>query len=59
LDGSSPREAVLGAPDDTRIGDTMSVDAWMRLLECAGLGPIDVLLRDADQVILGAPKTSR
>jgi tRNA (cmo5U34)-methyltransferase len=45
---------LLGAPDATRIGDSMSVDGWMRLLERAGFELIDVLLRDADQVVLGA-----
>ena len=41
----------------TRIGDDMSVAGWMRLVERAGFGLIDVLLRDADQVVIGARKT--
>jgi hypothetical protein len=46
--------ALLGSPDVSRIGDEMSVAGWIRLLERAGFGLIDVLLRDADQVIIGA-----
>ena len=45
---------LLGPRDDTRIGDDMSVAGWIRLLERAGFGLIDVLLRDADQVVIGA-----
>jgi SAM-dependent methyltransferase len=48
---------LLGSPDAPRVGDSMSVDGWMRLLEGAGFRLIDVLLRDADQVVLGAQKT--
>lgn len=46
--------ALLGSSDANRIGDTMPVGGWLRMLEEAGFGPIDVLLRDADQVIIGA-----
>jgi SAM-dependent methyltransferase len=49
--------ALLGSPNATRIGDSMSVDGWMRLLEHAGFKLIDVLLKDADQVILAALKS--
>ena len=34
----------------------MSVAGWMRLLEGAGFALIDVLWRDADQVIIAASK---
>jgi len=37
-----------------RLGDGLSVAGWVRLLERAGFGLIDVLLRDADQVVVGA-----
>jgi hypothetical protein len=40
-----------------RIGDGMSVAGWIRLLERAGFELIDVLLRDADQVVIGALKS--
>src|SRR5262245_66356940 len=45
---------LLGARDAKRIGDEISVAGWIRLLERAGFGLVDVLQRDADQVILGA-----
>jgi len=48
--------ALLGSPDRERIGDGMAVAGWKRLLEKAGFEFIDVLLRDADQVIIGALK---
>jgi len=48
--------ALWGPRDDTRIGDTTSVAGWIRLLEGAGFGLVDVLLRDADQVVIGALK---
>jgi hypothetical protein len=35
----------------------MSVAGWIRLLERAGFELIDVLLRDADQVVIGAVKS--
>ncbi len=47
---------LLGSPDTERIGDGMSVAGWRRLLEAAGFGLIDVLLRDADQVVIVALK---
>jgi SAM-dependent methyltransferase len=49
--------ALLGPSDADRIGDGMSVAGWMRLLERAGFTLIDVLLRDADQVVIGAVKS--
>jgi len=49
---------LLGPRNDDRIGDGMSVGGWIRLLERAGFELIDVLLRDADQVIIGAVKSS-
>jgi len=45
---------LLASPGAARIGDDMSVAGWIRLLEGAGFGLVDVLWRDADQVILGA-----
>jgi len=47
---------LLGPRHANRIGDDMPVAGWIRLLERAGFGPIDVLLRDADQVVVGALK---
>jgi SAM-dependent methyltransferase len=47
--------ALLGAPNASRIANAgMSVNCWMRLLERAGFERSDVLLRDADQAIIGA-----
>jgi SAM-dependent methyltransferase len=48
--------SLLGAPGTRRIGDTMGVAGWIQLLERAGFEPVDVLLRDAEQVILAALK---
>ena len=48
---------LLGPRHANRIGDGMSVAGWMRLLEGAGFEFIDVLLRDADQVVIGALKS--
>jgi len=45
---------LLSSPNTTRIGDDMSVAGWIRLLERSGFGLVDVLLRDADQVVIGA-----
>jgi SAM-dependent methyltransferase len=50
--------ALLGSRGADRIGDDLSVGGWMRLLERAGFGLVDVLLRDADQVVIGALKSS-
>lgn len=47
---------LLGPRESNRIGDAMSVAGWIRLLEQAGFEHVDVLLRDADQVIIGAQK---
>jgi SAM-dependent methyltransferase len=49
--------ALLGPRDADRIGDEMSVGGWLRLLERAGFELSDVLMRDADQVIIGAMKS--
>jgi len=49
---------LLGSRDATRIGDDMSVAGWIRLVERAGFGLIDVLWRDADQVVIGALKST-
>lgn len=51
--------ALLGAQGATRIGDGLSVAGWIGLLDAAGFGPADVLLRDADQVIVGARKRAQ
>jgi len=48
---------LLGRRDGNRIGDDLSVAGWIRLLDGAGFGLIDVLLRDADQVVIGALKS--
>jgi len=49
---------LLGPRHANRIGeDGMSVAGWRRLLEGAGFEFIDVLLRDADQVVIGALKS--
>ena len=49
--------ALWGPRDANRIGDDdLSVAGWMRLLERAGFELRDVLLRDADQVVIGALK---
>jgi SAM-dependent methyltransferase len=49
---------LWGPRQSSRIGDGMSVSGWIHLLEQAGFGLIDVLLRDADQVIIGARKAA-
>ena len=51
--------ALWGPRDDDRIGDELSVAGWTGLLERAGFESIDVLLRDADQVVIGAVKAGR
>ena len=50
--------ALLGSQQANRIGDNLSVAGWIRLLEGARFGLIDVLLRDADQVVIGALKST-
>jgi trans-aconitate 2-methyltransferase len=47
---------LLGSRDDVRIGDDMTVAGWTDLVTTAGLDSVDVLLRDADQVIIAAMK---
>jgi SAM-dependent methyltransferase len=43
----------LGDPDDqNRIGDGLSVMQWVGLLTDAGFESIDILLRDAEKVVL-------
>jgi trans-aconitate methyltransferase len=47
----------LGEPDDRdSIGDTLSVGQWIRLVTGAGFESVDVLLRDAEKVVLGGVK---
>jgi len=48
---------LLGPSQSDRIGDTMSVAGWIGLSERAGFRLMDVLLRDADQVVIGAVKS--
>ena len=48
--------ALWGPRDDTRIGDGMTVAAWIGLIKGASFNVGDVLLRDADQVVIGALK---
>ena len=47
---------LLGSRDLQRIGEGMPVSGWIRLLNNAGFEWVDVLLRDADEVILAAAK---
>jgi SAM-dependent methyltransferase len=49
--------SLLGPPEAKRIGDGMSVAGWIGLLQHAGFAFTDVLLRDADQTIIGALKS--
>jgi len=48
--------ALLGPSRPNRIGDSMPVAGWISMLERAGFAIVDVLLRDADQVVIGAQK---
>jgi SAM-dependent methyltransferase len=48
---------LLGVRDANRIDDGMSAAGWNRLLQSAGFALTDVLLRDADQVIIAALKS--
>ncbi|MBL6936472.1 MAG: class I SAM-dependent methyltransferase [Alphaproteobacteria bacterium] len=50
--------ALLGSRDGERI-DELSVTGWLKLIEPAGFAVADVLLRDADQVIVAAAKAQR
>jgi SAM-dependent methyltransferase len=45
---------LLGSRDADRIGDGTSVGEWIALLKDAGFTRADVLLRDADEVIIAA-----
>ena len=47
----------LGDPDrQNRIGDGLSVMQWVGLLSDTGFGSIDILLRDAEKVVLASLK---
>jgi SAM-dependent methyltransferase len=46
--------ALLGSRDDEHIGDSLTVAGWAELIRASGFMSVDVLLRDADQVIVGA-----
>ncbi len=46
--------ALLGSRDDEHIGDSLTVAGWMKLIAASGFASPDVLLRDADQVIVAA-----
>ncbi len=48
---------LLGPRLANHIDDGMSVAGWIRLLQKAGFALTDVLLRDSDQVIIGALKS--
>jgi SAM-dependent methyltransferase len=48
---------LLGPRLANHIDDSMSVAGWIRLLQKAGFALTDVLLRDADQVIIAALKS--
>lgn len=50
--------ALLGPPRANRIDVSLPVAGWTRLMQRGGFGLTDVLLRDADQVILAALKSS-
>ena len=47
---------LWGSRDPNLIGDRMAVSGWVRVLRDAGFESIDVLLRDADEVMLAAAK---
>jgi SAM-dependent methyltransferase len=49
----------LGPRDAGQIDDKMSVLGWIKLLQNSGFESIDVLLRDADEVILAAAKPQK
>jgi hypothetical protein len=46
----------LGQPDQNRIGDKLSVIRWVDLLTDAGFESVDILLRDAQKVVLAVVK---
>jgi SAM-dependent methyltransferase len=46
----------FGERDDSRIDDKLSVLGWVGLLRAAGFGSIDILLRDAEKVVVAALK---
>jgi len=48
---------LLGSRQKNRIDDGLSVAGWIRLTSKAGFGLTDILLRDADQVIVAAVKS--
>jgi SAM-dependent methyltransferase len=48
---------LWGPKRESSIDDDMSVAGWTRLLQSSGFGLTDVLLRDADQVIVAARKS--
>ncbi len=50
--------ALLGPRESSHIGDGMSTAGWARLVYDAGFTLADVLLRDADEVIIAALKSS-
>ena len=57
-DTSPDHTTLLGPRQANRIGEHgMSVAGWIGLLERAGFDLIDVLLRDAEQVVIGALKS--
>ena len=49
----------LGPRDPGRIDERMSVLGWIKLLKNSGFESVDVLLRDADEVILAGAKPQK
>ena len=47
---------LLGSPEDSRIGDTLTVAGWIELVENGGFRSVDVLWRDADVVNVAAER---
>jgi SAM-dependent methyltransferase len=47
---------LLGSRDDEHIGDSLSVRGWIDLVGEAGFAQLDIILRDADEVIIAAVK---
>jgi hypothetical protein len=50
--------ALLPSSGADRIGDSMSVARWIRMVEASGFGFTDVIKRDADQVVIAAVAAS-
>jgi SAM-dependent methyltransferase len=46
----------MGERDPKRIDDKMPVMGWVQMVREAGFGSVDILLRDAEKVVVGAVK---